>query len=72
MKRRDFVFLVGAAAITPQAALAQATTKRPRVGWFSYTTRDSPIGRRYLGQFLSGMRSLGYVEGQDFEMLFFG
>jgi ABC-type uncharacterized transport system substrate-binding protein len=24
---------------------------------------------KYLGQFLSGMRELGYVEGQDFEML---
>jgi putative ABC transport system substrate-binding protein len=67
MKRRDFVFLFGSAAITPRAALAQATSGRPRLGYLSYAT---PLGERYRDQFLSGMRDLGYIEGQNFEMLY--
>jgi putative tryptophan/tyrosine transport system substrate-binding protein len=71
MKRRDFVLLFGSAALTPRAAFAQATTnRRPRIAYFSYGAKGSPLGEKYRAQFLSGMRDLGYVEGQDFEMLY--
>jgi putative tryptophan/tyrosine transport system substrate-binding protein len=70
MRRRDFVILFGLAVITPQAVLAQATGKRSRIGWLSYAAKDTPIGVRYLEQFLTGMRDLGYVEDRDFEMLY--
>jgi hypothetical protein len=69
MRRRDFVFLFGSAAITPRAALAQATNRRPRVGYLEYTTKDYPLSEGYREQFLSGMRNLGYTDGQNFEML---
>jgi len=69
MRRRDFVFLLGAAAIMPRAGLAQATP-RYRIGYLVFPTKDAPLGVRYLGQFLTGMRDLGYTEGQDFEMIY--
>jgi putative tryptophan/tyrosine transport system substrate-binding protein len=70
MRRRDFILLFGSAALAPRAARAQATNGRPRVGWLGYATKDSPIGARYLAQFLSGMHDLGYVDGQNLEMLY--
>ena len=69
MRRRDFVLFLGAAAIKPQAAFAQATTRRFVLSWLGFGTKDAPLTVRYLGQFLIGMRDLGYTEGQDFEML---
>jgi hypothetical protein len=68
MRRRQFVFLFGAAAIAPRAVLA--TSKRSLVGWLGFSPKDAPLTVRYLGQFLTGMRELGYTEGRDFEMLY--
>jgi putative tryptophan/tyrosine transport system substrate-binding protein len=68
MNRRDFVFLFGAVAMEPRAVLAAA--RRPLVGFLSLSTKESPIWVRHLGQFVSGMRELGYTNGQDFEMLY--
>jgi putative ABC transport system substrate-binding protein len=70
MRRRDFAFLLGAAAMAPRAVLAQATRRKSLVGWLSFPSKDAPLLVRYLGQFLTGMRELGYAEGQDFEMLY--
>ena len=69
MRRRDFTFLIGAATMAPRTVLAQATSRQFRVGWFFFTTKDAPLAVKYLGQFLAGMRELGYAEGQNFEML---
>jgi putative tryptophan/tyrosine transport system substrate-binding protein len=70
MRRREFVFLFGSVTITPRAALAQATSGRPRVGSLVYATKDYPLSVGYREQFLSGMRDLGYIEGQNFDMLY--
>jgi putative ABC transport system substrate-binding protein len=70
MRRRDFTFLVCAATIAPRVLLAQATSARFRVGSLWLTSKDEPIAAKYRGQFLSGMRELGYIEGQNLEMLY--
>jgi putative tryptophan/tyrosine transport system substrate-binding protein len=70
MRRRDFFFLFGSAAITPRVVLAQATNRRPRVGSLEYATKDYALSKAYREQFLSAMRDLGYTEGQNFEMLY--
>jgi putative ABC transport system substrate-binding protein len=70
MNRRDFAFLFGVATIASRTVLAQATRRQFRVGWLSFTTKDAPLTVRYLGQLLTGMRELGYLEGRDFEMLY--
>jgi len=68
MKRRDFALFICAAIMAPRAVLAQATSGRYRVGSLWFPSKDEPIAAKYRGQFLTGMRELGYVEGQNLEM----
>jgi putative tryptophan/tyrosine transport system substrate-binding protein len=69
VRRRDFAFLICAATIAPRTVLAQATSGKFRIGWLGFSSKDAPLTVRYLGQFLTGMRELGYTEGQEFKML---
>jgi putative tryptophan/tyrosine transport system substrate-binding protein len=68
MRRREFIGLLAAIAISPQAVLAQTTKKRPLVGWLYYSESDVVAG--FLGSLLKGMRELGQIEGRDFEMVY--
>jgi putative ABC transport system substrate-binding protein len=71
MRRRQFITLIGgAAAAWPLAARAQVTRKRPLIGRLSFGSRDDPLIARYIDQFLSGMRELGYAEGRDFDVTY--
>jgi len=70
MNRRDFAFLLGAATVAPRAVLAQATNRRFLIGYLSFPTKDNPLAVRYLGDFLTGMRELGHIEGQDFAVVY--
>src|SRR5438094_8261589 len=58
MKRRQFITLLGGAAVAwPPAAPAQ--TKRARIGWF--TVAPHP----YIDGFRRGLRELGWIEGEN-------
>ena len=57
MRRREFIALLGSAAVLPLAARAQHATKIPRIGIID----DVPIWR----SFRQALRELGYVEGQN-------
>lgn len=71
MRRRDFIKIIaGSAAAWPLTTRAQITRKRPLIGRLSFGSRDTPLIVRYINGFLSGMRELGYVEGQDFDMTY--
>ena len=71
MKRRQFIALIGGAATAwPFTARGQVARRRPLIGRLSFGSRDAPLTARYTDQFLSGMRELGYVEGQDFDMTY--
>jgi putative ABC transport system substrate-binding protein len=66
MRRREFIALVGGAAIWPLAARAQQSAKIWRIGFVAGGTRPIPLeSGPYVG-FLQGMRELGYVEDRDF------
>jgi putative ABC transport system substrate-binding protein len=70
MRRREFIGLLATIAVCPQSALGQAAKKRPVIARLAITTKDAPLMVRYINQFLTGMRELGYTEGRDFEMLY--
>src|SRR6516165_7620077 len=69
MRRREFI--IGSTAVLwPLTARSQVARKRPLIGRLSVGSRDTPLVARYIDLFLSGMRELGYVEGQDFDMTY--
>jgi hypothetical protein len=57
MKRREFITPIGGAAAWPLAAHAQQPAKIPRIGIIDDTSR--------WNAFRSGLRELGYLEGQN-------
>src|SRR5215831_7503921 len=69
MRRREFIGLLTVIAVCPQTVLGQTAKNRPVVAWLGWGLKDNPLNVRYLNQFLTGMRELGYVEGRDFEMV---
>jgi putative ABC transport system substrate-binding protein len=70
MRRRDFITLLGgAAAAWPLAAHAQVSSgRRPLIAWLSGGT--TAVAGRFAADFVDGMRELGYVEGQNFDMVY--
>lgn len=65
MKRRNFIAVVGGAAATwPLVARAQQSRKMPRVGVLVALSAPHP----FTEALRSGMRDLGYTEGQNIEI----
>ena len=63
MKRREFITLLGGAAVGwPLAASAQTQPKIPRVGFVFGITPT--LSKGSIEAFRQGLRELGYVEGQ--------
>jgi ABC transporter substrate binding protein len=66
MRRREFVSLLGGAAVWPFAARAQQSGKVWRIGFLGGGARPTNLEGTAYGAFLRGMRELGYAENQDF------
>ena len=69
MNRRDAVFPLLALGVLPQAAWAQTAARRFRVGFLSFlsASRVQAVGS---DPFRSGLRDLGYVEGENIQIEF--
>jgi|SRR5713101_5250574 len=63
MRRRDFMTLIGGAAVLPRAGRAQQASPFPRVGLVSIGADpgDPVVFRPFLEQ----LRELGYIEGRN-------
>jgi putative ABC transport system substrate-binding protein len=68
MRRREFITLLGGAALSPMAARAQVSPKRPLVAWLSGGAHAASLG--FVDAFLQGMRDHGYIEGRDFDIVY--
>src|SRR5438034_2580141 len=65
MKRRDFITLLGGAAVAwPLAARAQqSVAKVPRIGFLGNSTAE--LEANLIRPFRDGLRALGYEEGRN-------
>jgi putative ABC transport system substrate-binding protein len=65
MKRREFITLLGAAAVAwPLAARTQQGAKVARIGYLLTGSLETPAMRSTVDAFRQGLREHGYVEGQ--------
>src|SRR3954468_23526443 len=64
MQRREFVGLIGAAAVSwPLAARTQPGDRVARIGYISFVS--AARSRDNDNEFRAGLRDLGYVEGKN-------
>jgi putative ABC transport system substrate-binding protein len=68
MRRREFISLLGSAAAWPIAARAQRTAKIARIGFLGSTFASNWVSQ--VEAFRSGLRELGYVEGENIAIEF--
>ena len=67
LRRREFITLLGGAAVWPLAARAQQSKRVPRVGVL-IAIADDAEGQARLGAFKSGMRDLGWTDDGNVRM----
>jgi putative ABC transport system substrate-binding protein len=65
MRRREFVGLLGGAAVWPLVAGAQQTDRMRRIGVLMPVAPDDLEGQARVAAFLQGMAQLGWAEGRN-------
>jgi len=66
MQRREFITLLGGAAVTgPRAAHAQQADRMRRVGVLLNRAADDPEEQARLAAFLQGLQELGWTDGRN-------
>jgi putative tryptophan/tyrosine transport system substrate-binding protein len=68
MRRRDFITLVGSAALVPLTARAQQTEGMRRIGVLMAISADDPEGQVRVTAFRQGLQKLGWTEGQNVQV----
>jgi putative ABC transport system substrate-binding protein len=67
MRRREFITLLGVAAVWPTVGSAQTVGSRPLVAVI--LGGSSSASAIFLNSFAQGMRELGYIEGRNFDIV---
>jgi putative tryptophan/tyrosine transport system substrate-binding protein len=66
MRRREFITLVGGAAVGwPLAARAQQAERMRRIGVLMSQTADDPEGKARVAEFLHALQQLGWTDGRN-------
>src|SRR3984957_5083759 len=66
MRRREFIALLGGAAVaSPRSARAQQPDRIRRVGVLTGLAEDDPNSKARLGAFRQGLEKLGWSEGRN-------
>ena len=71
VRRRDFVALLGSAAVAwPLAAHAQQTERMRRIGFISLVPENDPEARARITAFQQGLAALDWVEGRNIRIVY--
>jgi putative tryptophan/tyrosine transport system substrate-binding protein len=66
MQRREFITLLGGAAVAwPRAVRAQQADRMRRVGVLESRAADDPEGKARLAVFAQGLQELGWTDGRN-------
>jgi putative ABC transport system substrate-binding protein len=65
MRRRDFISLLGGAAVWPLTARAQLGERVRRIGVLTNPPENDPEDRQRMAAFLQGLQKLGWHEGDN-------
>src|SRR6516225_1502865 len=65
MRRREFITLVGGAAVWPLAVRAQQTKRMRRIGVLMPLPANDPEGQARVAAFLQGLQELGWSVGSN-------
>jgi putative ABC transport system substrate-binding protein len=69
MKRREFITLLGGAAVAwPLAARAQPRERMRRIGVLMSLAADDPEGQARLTAFVQGLQELGWTDGRNVQI----
>jgi ABC-type uncharacterized transport system substrate-binding protein len=69
MKRREFITLLGGAAVGwPPAARAQPTDQKRRVGVLMHMSENHAEGQARLAAFREGLQELGWIDGRNLRL----
>ena len=69
MRRREFIALVGGAAVWPLAARAQQDSRMRRVGVLVPFSADDEEGQRRIAAFLKELQQFGWVKGRNIQIM---
>jgi putative ABC transport system substrate-binding protein len=66
MKRREFITLLGCAAVTwPLAVRAQQQDRIRRIGVLMGVANDEPEGQARIAALREGLQKLGWIDGRN-------
>ncbi len=65
MRRREFITLIGGAAVWPLAARAQQPERMRRMGVLMYLAADDPEAQARLAAFAQALKQLGWSDGRN-------
>jgi putative ABC transport system substrate-binding protein len=69
MRRREFITLIGGAAVAwPLAARAQKPGRMRRIGVLMHLAADDPEGQRRVAVFLQGLQEAGWAVGRNVDV----
>jgi len=68
MRRREFITLLGGAAVWPLAARAQQPERKRRVGVLTNLTESDSEGQARIAAFREELRKLGWSEGREVQI----
>jgi putative ABC transport system substrate-binding protein len=68
MIRREFITLLGGAAVWPLAARAQQGERVRRIGVLMSLDENDPLAKTYVSAFTQALADLGWPDGRNVRM----